>query len=154
MVLFNKRDVLLFNRKARLTRRHVFLLNKTMSSCSKRRHALLFSENTCLLVRLEDMYSCWTRRHVSLFNNYNNVELEDVPSCRTRRHGFLLSKKTILIVEPQDMSSCWTRRRAFLFNKNPLNNPTQLLWNRTLTIKGCPERQLNFWNTNTQFWAH
>ena len=55
-----------------------------MSSCLRRTHVSLLKKRTCLLVEQEHMSSCWTRRHVFLFN---------------QKHVFLLNKKTCLLVK-------------------------------------------------------
>jgi len=48
--------------------RHVFLLAEKACLIVQQGHVLLFNKNMCLLALQEDMSSCSTRRHVSLFN--------------------------------------------------------------------------------------
>ena len=79
-------------------------------------HAFLVKK-ACLLVEQEDMSSCWTRRHVFLFNRktWPLAQQEDMSTCwRRRRHVLLLKKKTHPLVQQEDMSSCSTSRHVLL----------------------------------------
>ena len=59
---------------------------------------------TCSLVEQEDMSSCWTRRHVFLFNRkisplVEQEEISEMSSCSARTH-----RKRCLLVEQEDMT--------------------------------------------------
>ena len=96
-----------------LNKNTYFLFNKkTCVSRSTRRHVCLLNGKTCFLFQEEGIFSCVQREAITRVL----VQLEDMSPCSTRRYALLFNTKTCHLVEQEDMSSCWTRRHVFLFN--------------------------------------